>query len=191
MFERIEVSARKDHIILASNGEEYEVLNNGSLDDLIIFHLLKQLKVSTLKYAYTIYQNECLYLREINNTLELVDQSIRFNLDNKNVLNNKDKYLIFNFLNSINLSIDLIDCYVKWGKKHEWYFDVSKRNTGMDLNAIFESEDLEDDVLKNRFSVLLNSSFLDRLKTYTALWKRENNIVYDLPNWYEKLYLTS
>ncbi len=190
MFNVIDIALIKNNVVLSTEGDEYELLETNSPSCLIINSLLKQLKVSTLNYAYAIHKGRCLYLRELNPILELVDQTCRFDLDKKNILNVIDIYLFNMFLNLSRLSNSSVECFVKWGKKIEWYFDINHQNNSNELSNKVLKYPLtkENEIYKQRFLVLLNHSFLDKLKTSLSLWKIENNMVYDLPVWYDTLY---
>jgi hypothetical protein len=194
MFPLIEIALVNNGTVLSTNTAEYEILEGASVTCLIRYELLQQLKISTLKFGYCIIDNKCVFLREVNHFLELVDDTVRFDIDKNSVLNVNDIYLLNSFLRATNLSKGLVDVYAKWGKRIEWYYDIFETNQGDTytenwFKAQFD-EDADSEVLRQRFSILLNQPFLDKLKTYLALWKQRNNVVYELPSWYSILYQT-
>ena len=192
MFTFIEIAFLKDDVVLSTDGIEYDVLPNASPTSLVINQLLNQLKLSTIQYGFTIYQNNCLFLRENRPDLELVDDSIRFEFTPKSLLNFKDIYLLNKFLNKARLSNSLTVSYLKWGKKSILYIDITENEWHPFNYEIWLQKKYmdikESDVLDQRFSILLNEPFLNKLKSYMLFWKSKYQIKYELPDWYQFLY---
>ncbi|MDX1349711.1 MAG: hypothetical protein R3279_05665 [Putridiphycobacter sp.] len=192
MFENIEIAAQNNGIVLSTTGQEYEICEAFSTDYLLIDQLLVQLKISTIRYGYSVYQNKLILLKECDLDMELYDDTIRFDFNHKMIINKNDIYLLNRYLELVNESVNGIEIFVRFGKKNHLFFDytvqgISTINHRNRLKRL--AIDIEDEaMLQQRFKVLLNNTFLNKLKTYFALWKQKHQVAYELPNWFQKLY---
>lgn len=192
MFRNIEIAFITDKTVLSTSGVEYEVLIGETPHCLIVDQLLFQLKISTLKYGYAVHQNDIIFLREVIPELEILDASMRFTVTDKRIFNLNDIYLFNKFINEVSFSDSLIHLSVKWNKKLTIFSDCRSDNSQSDDHVKWLKNQLkhikDSDVLDQRFWILLNQTFLDKLKTYVAFWKGKYNVAYDIPNWYQSLY---
>lgn len=192
MFSYIDIAFFKDDIAFSTSGAEYDILNTKDIDSLLVFQVLKQLKISTIQYAFTIINDECFVLRKIDPELELIDSTLRFEYNRKKALNKNDLFLFNQFLEISNLNKNHALVWVKWGRKIEYYFDiVNDKNKSIEFKDWYQvyGSDVKDlVVMKQRFKILLNEPFLNKLKTYIQLWKLKYNMSYELPEWYNQLY---
>ncbi|MFK8039514.1 MAG: hypothetical protein AB8B74_14570 [Crocinitomicaceae bacterium] len=192
MFLYVEIAFVKSGIAMSISGTEYQLINNQNADCILAFQLLKQLKLSSIQYGFTIIDDTCYLLREINPELELIDGTIRFNYNDRTVLNNNDIFLFNEFLETTGIGKGNASIFVKWGKKKEYFIDVlNDEQNSVEFEAFYLNyrKSVKDPIaLKQRFKILLNESFLNKMKTYIQLWKTKYNIAYDLPAWFGQLY---
>ncbi|MFK8046091.1 MAG: hypothetical protein AB8B72_11395 [Crocinitomicaceae bacterium] len=195
MFTKVEIANISGDVALSVEGIEYEILTDSKAECLLLDQVVKQLKLSRFQHAYCVINSEIIYLKVINSNLEIFDESVRFKYSAKKIININDIYLHHKLLLILSKSDYSSELYVKWGRKNELFFNTSKAsNFNVDVDVLMQKlmpNSSEELTLSSRFYVLLNDSFLDKLKTYFTFWKQTNNVELNIPSWYHSLYKTS
>ncbi|MFD1553456.1 hypothetical protein DNU06_07230 [Putridiphycobacter roseus] len=197
MFQSVELSWQKESLALDTHAEEFTIASNFNPVDLLIYQLLKQLKINSLLTVYSFRKTAPVLLVNMPSAVEWIDETPRFKFAQQDLMNLKELFLIQKLQGVIGEETCL-DIGVEWGKKQTLIFDLKtvecmgniqetyiKRYSNTLINTLSDGNLL---VLNERFKILLNAPFLNRLKTYYLFWVKKHHLNYGVPSWYEKLY---
>ncbi len=198
MFQHVELAWSNQIIGLDSAAEEFNIISDFNPADLLIHQLLKQLKINVVQTGFTFQDEKLILLQNIPETVEWVDETPRFLFPKQEVLNLKELFLFQKMKDCITANSQF-NLGLKWGKKQTFIFelrliDQDEKNVNSFertyINKLIDTLSNGDkEVLNERFKILMNASFLNKLKTYYLFWIKKYQLNTSVPNWFEKLYL--
>ncbi len=193
MFNQVNIIGHWNNIGLDDEAGEYEIYRDFDPDSLIIHCLAEQLKISVPKIGYALIDGQLALVQKIDNELEYWEDSVRFQTDLKMILNPKDFLLYEKLLSVVGRSSKIEDVRVKQGKKNELFYPAILRLKEEEM-ALEELQSIKDkvqpqvlEVLDQRFYILLNKTYLNKLRTYILFWKKQWNIEAEIPEWFNQL----
>ena len=98
-------------------------------------------------------------------------------------------------LNMVKKNVPQDQFSINWGLKNEIIFPIISLNNqppfkiSNQLSHFLKpitNQQRED--IKQRFWILLNNSYLDKLKTFILFWQQKQNINYQLPAWMDSMF---
>jgi len=195
MFDQFNIVATKNNIGLDDQAREFETRIEFDSFDLIWHSILNQLKIQIPNFGYSFIDGEVKIWQEISPEYEFWDDSVRFNLNPKSILNTKDVVIYAMLLHLFELDFQLEELMVQWGKKDQLICPVlvspNKRGISQNTDLVryltkrITDQQLND--LKQRFWILLNETYLNKLKSYMLFWQKKYETTIQLPIWCERL----
>ncbi len=195
IFDAVDIIHVKDSIGITATGESYALAYPFDIEILILHALAKQLKITGPAIGYAKVDNQFCLVQALDEPLEYWDESVRFQFDQKTLLNIKDLVLYTALMEKSGRGVVIEDLAIKFGKKHVLYFPLIETSTAKTneiakrLNvylAALKPQQVAD--LNQRFWVLLNDTYLNKLRTYIAFWLKSNEISCEWPDWFNKLF---
>ena len=195
MFAEYHIVARHNGVLLNRETEEFEVLPVCGVEVLIQADVFSQLKISALKFGFSLVDNRLYLMQQMEEHLEIWEDTIRFKFDARSVFNTKDLALYAMWCTCIGQRPDHDKLMVNRGGKDEVVFPVASEplvkgeqvlpNRLMDIIRSIPKNRMTD--LKQRFWILLNDTYLNKLKTYVLYWHKTHGIETNLPDWCNRL----